>query len=97
MVKSNRTKSYRVKKSNKSMKKRGGDKNDNKNTTKQDECIDKIPKLLKKFLKDTIIPEKRTLFNVRGCEKNMFGIKKLNQIDVGGLKKIFKEIMERNN
>jgi len=79
------------------MKKRGGDKNDNKNTTKQDECIDKIPKLLKKFLKDTIIPEKRTLFNVRGCEKNMFGIKKLNQIDVGGLKKIFKEIMERNN
>jgi tRNA uridine 5-carbamoylmethylation protein Kti12 len=97
MVKSNRTKSYRVKKNNKSRKKRGGDKDDNKNTKKKDDCMKKIPTLLKAFLRETIIPEKRTLFNVRGCEKNMFGIKKLNQIDVGGLKKIFKEIMERNN
>lgn len=88
MVKSNRTKSYRVKKSNKSRKKRGGDKDDNK----KNDCKKKIPKLLKAFLKETIIPEKRTLFNVRGCETNMFGIKKLNQIDVGGLKKIFKDL-----
>lgn len=95
MTRSNKTKSYRIKKSNKSnksRKKRGGKKDDNRNTKKKDDCMKKIPQLFKTFLSETIIPGKRTLFNVRGCGTNMFGIKKLNQIDVGGLKKIFKDL-----
>lgn len=83
MTRSNKTKSYRIKKSNKSRKKRG---------EKKDDCMKKIPQLFKTFLSETIKPKKRTLFKVRGCGTNMFGIKKLNQIDVGGLKKIFKDL-----
>ena len=90
MAKSNITKSYRINKSNKSRKKRGGKKDDNRNTKKKDDCMKKIPNLLTEFLRETIKPKKRTLFNVRGCGTNMFGIKELNKIDVGGLKKIFK-------
>jgi hypothetical protein len=86
MAKTNRTKSYRENKLRKKIN-GDGDKDDNKN--KNHDCMKRIPILLTQFLNETINPEKRTLFNVRGCGTNILGIKKLNKIDVGGLKKIF--------